>query len=783
MYGISQNPNTKVYIMIFNEDQYLMNCCIKCEKYFTNVRYKWCKACEISQLKENFTNWTSEDEHIDDLIQKMQLGINYYTDIIFEWIPYFQFNNIKELSDTTYLAKWKDGPLSYSYYKNKYTVKFDKPDLSVPLKISGLSGYPLVRKLIRFIEYRAFTSKLRNKANIAVILKYLANSQNVTKEFLNETIEYYDKVRYGISQNPNTMDYIMIFNKDQYLKNCCVKCEKYFTNIEYKWCKQCGINWLKENFANWTSENKQIDNLIQEIQLGINDYYKDVIFEWIPYHQLNNIEKLSSTTYSARWDNGPLLYNPYNKNLYTRNLKNKSVILKYLVNSQNITNEFLNEIIAYYNELSIYGISQNPNTKDYTIVLNYDQHFKILCDTCYDIYTNVKSKWCESCQKCYLKENFTNWTSDNEQIDRLIQEMQLRINDHKDIIFEWIPYNQFNCIKEIGEGGFAKVYSARWRDGPLYWNKKEYTRDLNKTIALKCLNNSQYISTRFLNEVKAYSINNLNNIDNSGEILKIYGISQNPNTKDYVMVLQHARGGSFNNWLNRNYKNFNWPYKLNVLNNIINCLKEMHQKQMVHCDFHTGNILFKDTYYWITSNYISDMGSSGEVDNIDETKIYGVMPYVAPEVLRRSPYTKAADIYSFGMIMYFVATEKQPFANRAHDGLLALDICKGIRPEINELIAPKCYIDLMKKCLDSNPINRPNVAEVEELIKQFYSNNDDQFKEAEEYRLVISNNGVDKNNHLITHPQAFYTSRLLNPFTENLPKYTDDNTDCLDYAI
>ncbi|PKY22735.1 hypothetical protein RhiirB3_436759 [Rhizophagus irregularis] len=43
---------------------------------------------------------------------------------------------------------------------------------------------------------------------------------------------------------------------------------------------------------------------------------------------------------------------------------------------------------------------------------------------------------------------------------------------------------------------------------------------------------------------------------------------------------------------------------------------------------------------------ISDMGLCGEVDNIDKTKIYGVMSYVAPEALREKDYTQAADIYS-----------------------------------------------------------------------------------------------------------------------------------------
>ncbi|POG58979.1 kinase-like domain-containing protein, partial [Rhizophagus irregularis DAOM 181602=DAOM 197198] len=195
-------------------------------------------------------------------------------------------------------------------------------------------------------------------------------------------------------------------------------------------------------------------------------------------------------------------------------------------------------------------------------------------------------------------------------------------------------------------------------------------------------------------------------------IIKIYGISQNPDTKNYIIVLQHAEGGNFSNWVNMNYKDFNWKNKIKVLGDIIEGLKEIHEKQMVHRDFHTGNILFNKA-----SAYISDMGLCGKVEKIDkisETKIYGVMPYVAPEVLRKKPYTQAADIYSFGMIMYFVATGKQPFANHEHNHILVLNICGGIRPEINELELPKCYINLMKRCWDSNPDNRPNTIEIKE---------------------------------------------------------------------
>ena len=97
-----------------------------------------------------------------------------------------------------------------------------------------------------------------------------------------------------------------------------------------------------------------------------------------------------------------------------------------------------------------------------------------------------------------------NLTSGNEKIDNFIQEMQLKIDSYYNIIFEWIPYNQFDDIKEIGKDGFVIVYSAIWKNGPLYYclYKKEYERKLgNKKVTLKSLYNSQNITNDLLNKV------------------------------------------------------------------------------------------------------------------------------------------------------------------------------------------------------------------------------------------------------------------------------------------
>src|ERR1051325_8179687 len=92
------------------------------------------------------------------------------------------------------------------------------------------------------------------------------------------------------------------------------------------------------------------------------------------------------------------------------------------------------------------------------------------CIKCCNEYTDMEHKWCKPCQRNHLKINFTKWTSGNKQVDSFIQKKQLEIDHYTDIVFEWIPYNQFNDIKELGKSDFTTAYSAVWRDGILYYD-------------------------------------------------------------------------------------------------------------------------------------------------------------------------------------------------------------------------------------------------------------------------------------------------------------------------
>ena len=154
--------------------------------------------------------------------------------------------------------------------------------------------------------------------------------------------------------------------------------------------------------------------------------------------------------------------------------------------------------------------------------------------------------------------------------------------------------------------------------------------------------------------------------------------------------------------------------------------------------------------------------------------IYGVLPFVAPEILRGKPYTTASDIYSFSMIMWEFISGIPPFNDKEHDFHLALSICKGERPETIEN-TPQCFIDLMKKCWDEDPLKRPNASEIKKIINNWISYITEKDINEKSKNIAIEFYEADKflkqkQTNISTvksHSQTYHTSRLLD-FTKSL---------------
>ncbi|CAB4421958.1 unnamed protein product [Rhizophagus irregularis] len=397
-----------------------------------------------------------------------------------------------------------------------------------------------------------------------------------------------------------------------------------------------------------------------------------------------------------------------------------------------------------------------------------------LCEDCKQ--PKVSDDWCQ----CKFQKNFKNWTSGNNEVDKFIQKIQLKAKRNKEIL-EWIEYDRFENIEYFAKGGFGTIYKAIWKDGYMEgWDsgnnkwmrsKRSPAKDYeNFPVALKCLHNSQDITAEFLREIELHIV--MTSV--SGFVNRCYGITKDPKSNNFMMVMEYAENGSLRQMLNNSFNSMKWDIKLEILKRIANGLKDIHGQGLIHHDFHCGNILNSNNNY----TYITDLGlcrPANVIPSQDEyKKMYGVLPYVAPEVLIGKEYTQESNIYGFGIIAYEVCTGLPSYHDIAHDKILAISICNGLRPKSNYKI-PQLILDIIKQCWDADPSKRPKANELYDSLYNLYYNNmqnysgeiNKQIEEADKINEKFTSTSLPYNGTTLsytTNPQAVYTTKTINSF-------------------
>src|SRR5437763_15706224 len=228
------------------------------------------------------------------------------------------------------------------------------------------------------------------------------------------------------------------------------------------------------------------------------------------------------------------------------------------------------------------------------------------------------------------------------------------------------------------------------------------------------------------------------------------------------MVLNYIPEGNLRNYLQKNHSKLTLNDRIMIFRHLCQSLYFIHEKDFVHCDLHSGNILISGG-----ASYITDLGLCGPVDEKLSSKIYGIISYIAPEVLRGKKNTKESDIYSVGMLMWEIFAGHPPFDDRAHNHRLIFDICeKDLRPPILPEM-PEDYAQMMQKCWDVDPSKRPTIEELWVFVDK-------------KLRETINNSSGSNNNNYInisssgsgsssdpsqqvhkSHPLASHKSRIL----------------------
>ncbi|XP_036621528.1 receptor-interacting serine/threonine-protein kinase 1 [Trichosurus vulpecula] len=213
---------------------------------------------------------------------------------------------------------------------------------------------------------------------------------------------------------------------------------------------------------------------------------------------------------------------------------------------------------------------------------------------------------------------------------------------------------------------------------------------------------------------------------------------------NYALVMEYMEKGN----LMKVLKTTSIPssVKGRIILEVIEGMCYLHKEGVIHKDLKPENILVDDDFHV----KIADLGVASfktwskltKEENNRQRKITtaakvnadhlstmaradaGTLLYMAPEHLNdiNAKPTDKSDVYSFGIVLWAIFANKEPYENAICEKQIITCIGNGNRPNVEEIAekCPKEIINLMVRCWNGNPDNRPTFSEIDQEFRPFY---------------------------------------------------------------
>ncbi|KDO25044.1 TKL protein kinase [Saprolegnia parasitica CBS 223.65] len=188
---------------------------------------------------------------------------------------------------------------------------------------------------------------------------------------------------------------------------------------------------------------------------------------------------------------------------------------------------------------------------------------------------------------------------------------------------------------------------------------------------------------------------------------------------------------------------------------LAHALADLHKQGIIHRDVNSLNIFLSTTHY-------IRLGGFGSARAVDElmTAGTGTEFWMAPEVLREGydyegqPYTIAADIYSFGVVLTELDTLKVPYEDVKERWSIEEKVRTGqLRPHMSDA-CPQWLKNLANQCLSFDPTKRPTAKAIIDVLLAHRNDDDrspsDEANITDELLAAVRNKDVIQTRHLCT---------------------------------
>ena len=258
----------------------------------------------------------------------------------------------------------------------------------------------------------------------------------------------------------------------------------------------------------------------------------------------------------------------------------------------------------------------------------------------------------------------------------------------------------FRLLEVVGQGSFGTVWRAQ-------------DTELDRIVAVKTPKRSAIgvdETNQFIREAQAAAQLKHANIVTVHEVGRI--------DEFLYIVSDFVDGMTLSEWLKKNRPTSRKSAEMCV--KIADALEHAHQAGVIHRDIKPGNILLDSSG---TPN-IADFGLAkrqvGDMTMTFDGRVVGTPAYMSPEQAMGDPVDRRSDIYSTGVILFYLLTGEKPF--RGNHRMIQNQVINDEPPNPRRLNSsiPRDLETICLKCMEKSPARRyPTSGELADDLRRF----------------------------------------------------------------
>jgi hypothetical protein len=266
-----------------------------------------------------------------------------------------------------------------------------------------------------------------------------------------------------------------------------------------------------------------------------------------------------------------------------------------------------------------------------------------------------------------------------------------------------IPIEEIDMGKQLGQGAFGIVYKGQWD---------------HKTVAVKQVKASSIVGgDKAIAEFEA-EVSQMASTAYHENLVQLYGVTTLENGDMAAVVEFCAQGSLVDALYGEKARDWTLSELYSIAHGAACGVAHLHRQGVIHRDIAARNVLLagkRDLIAKVADFGMARLLNESVYDEQTTLNAVGPLKWMAPEQMERRAYSRASDVFAFGVLLYEIFKREVPWQGVSNI-ITATKVVNGERMDVSSRKIPHEVAALMRECWAHEPDKRPSIKHVQRVL-------------------------------------------------------------------